>query len=145
MSSNYTAKIVSINEDEKTFVINKGSEDYIRKDDIYLIFELGDEIIDPDTDESLGRLEIVKGTARVSHIQEKMSTIISNEYIMTPERKEIKQHKNNKLIDSFTKTIYGIGHFDNESQTETIIASEKIIKKIPNVKVGDYVRKIYSR
>ncbi|RLO41835.1 hypothetical protein, partial [Serratia marcescens] len=107
MSSNYTAKIVSVNEDEKTFVINKGSEDYIRKDDIYLIFELGDEIIDPDTDESLGRLEIVKGTARVSHIQEKMSTIISNEYIMTPERKEIKQNKNNRLIDSFTKTLYG--------------------------------------
>ncbi|AWC72601.1 hypothetical protein ACJ8HH_10165 [Serratia sp. CY32780] len=145
MSSNYTAKIVSVNEDEKTFVINKGSEDYIRKDDIYLIFELGDEIIDPDTDESLGRLEIVKGTARVSHIQEKMSTIISNEYIMTPERKEIKQNKNNRLIDSFTKTLYGFGQLDNESQTETIIASEKIIKKIPNVKVGDYVRKIYSR
>lgn len=53
----------------------------------FLIYSLSDhEIIDPDTNESLGFLEFVKGTGSVVHIQDKMCTIESDRYETSPPR-----------------------------------------------------------
>lgn len=68
------AKII----DEYTLVLNKGGRDGIKVGQRFLIYSIGDEILDPDTKESLGILEIVKGTGRVIHLQEKMATIGSD-------------------------------------------------------------------
>lgn len=60
-------------------VINRGEVDGIRKGQRLLIYRLSDERIrDPITQESLGHLEIVKGTGKVVHVQERMSTIESD-------------------------------------------------------------------
>ena len=68
------AKVV----DEFTLVINFGSEEGIRVGERFLVFAVGDEIFDPDTKQTLGQLEIVKGTGKVIHVQAHMSTVVSD-------------------------------------------------------------------
>jgi hypothetical protein len=61
-------------------VINKGSEDGIRIGRRYLIYELTDEeIIDPVNKESLGYLEVPKGTGTIVSVQDHMSILESDE------------------------------------------------------------------
>lgn len=68
------AKVASIIDNYRV-VINKGEVDGIRIGQRFLILAIGDEIVDPDTKESLGRIEIIKGKAKVTHIQERMATL----------------------------------------------------------------------
>jgi hypothetical protein len=63
--------------DDSTVVINAGKDD-IRYNDLFVVYIEDDEIIDPVTNESLGKLQIIKGTAKVLHIQDRMTTIKSN-------------------------------------------------------------------
>lgn len=60
-------------------VINLGAEDGVTKDDEFVVFEQGEEVTDPDTDESLGILEIVRGQGVAKHVQEKLTTLRSTE------------------------------------------------------------------
>ena len=62
-----------------TLVINRGHLDGIKNGQRFLIYRLSeDEIVDPETGENLGRLETVKGTGKVIHVQERISTIESD-------------------------------------------------------------------
>lgn len=72
-----TIKVVNVIDDYK-LVLNIGSNDGAKEGQKYLIYEVGtEEIFDPDTNESLGFLELVKGTGIITHVQPKMSTIES--------------------------------------------------------------------
>lgn len=73
-------KIVRILDDYKV-VINIGSSDGAKLKQRYLLYtQSTEEIIDPDTGESLGFLEIVKGTGTLIHVQDKLSTLESDRY-----------------------------------------------------------------
>lgn len=74
MEKSIVGKVVRVL-DEYTIVINLGVKDGVTESDRYLIYNLGDEIIEPDTNESLGRLELVCGEGRPIHIQEKLTTL----------------------------------------------------------------------
>ena len=63
--------------DKYTIVINKGTKNKISKGDMFLIYRLGDEIVDPDTKEILGTLEIVVGMGKVEHAQDTIATLTS--------------------------------------------------------------------
>ena len=63
--------------DDYELVINKGTVDGIQNGDRFLIFAIGEEIFDPQTQESLGFLETVRGRTTVVHTQAKMSTLRS--------------------------------------------------------------------
>lgn len=82
------AKVVSTIDDYR-FVINHGSKNGVEVGANYLIFQIGDNIIDPDTGEDLGPLEIVRGRARVTHVQERLATLESSETVVIPGRKRI--------------------------------------------------------
>jgi hypothetical protein len=74
----FPATVVNIN-DEYTVVINRGSTHGIKKGQNFLIYGVSkEEIIDPETGESLGYLETVRGTGTVIHVQEKLATIETN-------------------------------------------------------------------
>lgn len=79
-------KIVKII-DAFQIVINKGSADGITDYMNFLVYEEGEEIIDPDTKKSLGILEIAKGKLRVKHIQENLTTLESDEFDTETSRK----------------------------------------------------------
>lgn len=113
--------------DEFTVVINKGANDGIKKGQKFLIYNLAEEIIDPDKNESLGSLEIVRGTGKVTHLQETMATLGSD---MTNDLgRSVRRFKRPSLA----------AFFGPEEIEETIPA-----QTIPfnNVQVGDLVKPI---
>ncbi|MFT8814355.1 hypothetical protein [Acetobacter fabarum] len=69
-------RVVSILDPRKV-AINSGSSDGMRVGDTVLFYSLGQSITDPATGEDLGQLEIVKGKGKVTHAQEKISTVES--------------------------------------------------------------------
>lgn len=133
MSDKIYAKIIHINDDKTQFVINKGSNDNVYPYQKFLIVELGDSVIDPDTGENLGILEIVKGQAKFFHIQEKMSTLISDEYIQTPAMEEV-------IYKSKNKNLFGIPVSEQEPSSKIKKQPEKVVKPLLNVKIGDFVK-----
>lgn len=56
-------------------VINKGARDGVTSNDKFVIFEFGDEVQDPDTQENLGRLQVVKGRAEVIGLQDRIAVL----------------------------------------------------------------------
>lgn len=72
--SDKNAKVIKVIDNYRV-VINKGESNGVKVGDRYLVFELGEELIDPDTSESLGILEIVKGKGKVIHLQARMATL----------------------------------------------------------------------
>ena len=106
----------------------------ISKNDEFLIYKLGDELFDPYTKESLGKLKIIKGKVTPIHIQDKMTTMQSYELIRRPE-KIIEKTKSQNSFGLAAMAFLG-----DTTEKEKIISEE--IKKLTNVKVGDFVKKI---
>jgi hypothetical protein len=70
--------VVHVEDDNDRVVINRGQEHGIKIGQRFLVFGIGKEIIDPRTKESLGKLETVRGTGKIVHIQQKMATLKSD-------------------------------------------------------------------
>ena len=62
------AKII----DEYKVVVNAGSNDSIKDGDFLEVYQPGQEVIDPDTGESLGALDFIKAKLRVVNVFPKM-------------------------------------------------------------------------
>ncbi|HPO07793.1 MAG TPA: hypothetical protein PLZ55_03930, partial [bacterium] len=63
--------------DDHRLVANRGSADGWAKGDLLVVFEEGDEILDPQTGQSLGKLELVKAEMEAVHVQEHMSILMA--------------------------------------------------------------------
>lgn len=124
------AKVIN----DRTIVINRGSEDNVKKGDIFLIFALGEEIIDPETNESLGKLEIVRGRAIVEHCQEKMATLKSSKTVL-PDKKVIYR----KPIE---KNIGLLSFLGNAMETREEVCGEAEILPFDKVQIGDFAKPI---
>lgn len=66
-------RVISVGKNGKTLTINKGDDTDIYVGQIYEIFAIGEEMIDPDTGESLGCEEEFVGKARVTRVNAKFS------------------------------------------------------------------------
>lgn len=77
MGNILTGKVIKVI-DEYKLVINRGSNDGVTMGDRYLIYRLGEQMIDPDTHEDLGTLEIVCGEGKPEHIQERFTTVVTS-------------------------------------------------------------------
>jgi hypothetical protein len=109
-------------------VINRGAEHDVKLGQRFLVYTLSEEeILDPITNESLGHLEIVKGTGKVIHVQEKMSTIESDQTEMS-----------NKTITKKNHRYLPI--FPEEAVVEEIASPNRV--PFDSVKVGDKVKPI---
>ncbi len=69
---------------EDRWIINLGLEQGIEANQRFVIFELGEEILDPESGESLGALELVKGHAQAEHVQPRMSILILEKKAAAP-------------------------------------------------------------
>ena len=69
--------------DGKRVIINLGYKQGIKKEMKFFIYSEGEEIKDPDTNQVLGKREIVKHKIKVKHIQETFSIMESDEYYIT--------------------------------------------------------------
>jgi len=109
--------------DSYRVVINRGSRDNIKTGDRFLVFQIGEEILDPDTKESLGNVEIIKGKGKVIHLQEKMATI------ETYETEKIKIQLSRGLISS----AWALG-YDTEY--------DNVQKSFNDPQLGDVAKKL---
>lgn len=69
-------RVVEVINDCK-IVIDKGSRDGVKENQLFLIYKFGKEIFDPETNESLGVLEIICGEGKTIHIQERITTLVT--------------------------------------------------------------------
>lgn len=69
MNDNF--KVVKIIDDE-TIVINAGKKNGIKLGNKFEIYDTGEEIFDPDTNESLGTLDTIKETVKAINVLPKM-------------------------------------------------------------------------
>ena len=124
-------KVIKILNDYQS-LINRGSEHGISEGDSFLIFRLGDKVLDPDSGEDLGELELVIGRAVVEHVQAKFSTIKSAEVDRYPGTKKIIRRETGRNLS----LAFGLGG----SGTEEIEESRPPTLKPLNAHVGDYAR-----
>ncbi|WP_431101226.1 hypothetical protein [Roseateles noduli] len=130
MNERYFAKVVKVI-DKHTIVVNAGADKDLKVGKQFLIVGLGEAIVDPDTKESLGQLEVVRGKARVTHVQERIATLKSAEYEKQPDFKEIK--KVSTAGKGGLANIFG----PQETVTESIKPAEPVPKPFVEVMVGD--------
>jgi hypothetical protein len=101
--------------DDYQIIINKGTIDNIESYMRFLVYEEGDTITDPLNNKVLGKLEIPKGFFKVLHIQDYMTTLVS----------ELKKENTNNLFGS-------LKYFNEEIDVE-----KDLLRKI---KIGDKVK-----
>ncbi len=128
--------------DEYTIVTNIGRNLDIKIGQEFKIISIGDEILDPDSNEVLGNLEIFKGVVKVSYLQEKMSTMTSSRYYKEPDIKEVRKFT---PIESSLSNKYGalsgLGFYSEKKQEEIIktVEGENKQRRLDHVYVGDLV------
>ncbi|MEA0565568.1 hypothetical protein ABC382_22770 [Lysinibacillus sp. 1P01SD] len=120
-----TPKVVMILDKDLRLVMNKGSDDDVKLGDVYLVFELGDTLYDPDTFENLGQLELVKGRGKVIHVQEKVATL---------ETIETEKITHRSSPNSFSRVLNPLAASGS--------STEEIPKPFLYPKVGDLLKKI---
>ena len=126
MKNLYDLRIASIQDDYRV-VLNAGSEDGISEDMEFVIFTPGEEIFDPETDESLGHLELVKGRVEVVHVQASMSIGRSSQF------------SEQKYPVERPLALFGS---INALSSERPYDMRQIRLKLKNIAVGDRVRRI---
>ncbi len=62
--------------DEQRILVNVGFEQGVQPGDYYHVLMIGDEIIDPDSNEPLGELQLVKAEVEAVHVLEKMTLMM---------------------------------------------------------------------
>lgn len=128
----YPASVVKVL-DEYTVVINRGREHGVSKGDYFLVYCVdSEELTDPETGESLGHLEIVRGTGSVIHVQQKISTL-----------KSIKTDYKN-IVRKITHPGLGLGGFigSRYSQKETVEEAEKTELPFDEAEIRDSVKPV---
>lgn len=122
--------------DDYSVVINKGSEQGVVQGDTYLVYALGPELKDPETKESLGRLEVVRGRAVVQHVQEKVSTLESIEFDEISGTRKIIRRQG---VSGLAALSMGV------PKTEEVEEGPERIKRGLNVETGDFAKFLASK
>lgn len=122
--------------DQENVVINVGANGDIKRGDRFIIYGVGKEIIDPDSNESLGHLELVRGEGIVVHVQEKMCIVRSDEYTSEPPVTEVRTYPN---------PIGMLTYAGRTTEEKKVIKSGKKSRiEFRDVENGDFARIINS-
>ncbi|TRV06741.1 MAG: hypothetical protein EWV41_13425 [Microcystis wesenbergii Mw_MB_S_20031200_S109] len=109
--------------DNYKLVMNRGKQNGIREGQRMMVYRIDDEeILDPHTGESLGFLELVRGTGRIIFVQDKISII------ETDQKKTYRKRIENPP-------------FALSSYKSEVVESDEL-KPFDNAKVGDLVKPI---
>jgi len=127
----FPATVIKILNDSK-IAINRGSFHGIKDNQRFLVYQVEKEpLIDPDTGENLGNLEIVRGTGKAIHIQDKITTIESDNKVY-----------NKRIIRRNNSTLNSLLHGLGGSEEEIISPSSDSILPFDSPKSGDLVKPI---
>jgi len=110
-------------------VLAAGAEQGVQEGMEFIIYELSDQVYDPDTKESLGQLELHKGRVKVILVQEKLSTA-------TTLTREVYRRR-----PSILDMVPGQGRWVEEYERLSVdLSASTAVKADLIVKVGDLVR-----
>ena len=135
MNDRYFGKVVA-KTDKFTIVMNKGSENGVEEGDRFLVVGLGQSIIDSDTQEELGRLEIRRGNVSVFHIQERISSAHSCEF----EKFSI-ENETHKITSSGGNGAANLEEFHGVVLEPDKPAQGKL-KELDGAQIGDFLLKL---
>lgn len=125
-----TFKIVRILNDME-IVINGGYNDNLKEDEMLEIFVIGEEIKDPDTSESLGTLDIIKGKVNVKTLYPNMALCESAEF------KTVKEY--NPLLG--TTQLFSVKESEKQLPLNVDLKQAQKINDVDmTIKLGDQVR-----
>lgn len=111
-------------------VLNCGSNNGIEVGDKFLIYGIGEDVVNPETNEILEKLEIVKGVGKVIHIQDKICTLKTDKFIKKPSTITEKRRKSpSRALTLFPEEYTVIREVEEMQEI-----------KFDNVNVGDYAR-----
>jgi hypothetical protein len=116
MKNLYDLRVVKILNDTDV-VVNAGLVDDVSIHMSFLVYNLGDEIVDKQTGEQLGQLELVRGTIDVLHLQDRMFIGRSNQ-------------------TELVRTV-GVGILSATGSSE-----RRVLRKLFGAQEGDLVRRI---
>jgi len=120
------AKII----DEYTVVLNIGYNDDVEEDMRFIIYDVGEEIKDPDTDVIIGNFEHVKAKIRIMNVAEKISTAVSDE--------------TTTIVPAVQSFLSAMGKEELKKLPLNDEMKNKVKNSVPEatIKVGDLVRQI---
>lgn len=134
-----TGKVASLI-DERTLVINKGSDDGVKQNMRFMIYAAkGKKIIDPDSKKELGELKIKKRSVMVTDVQKSYAVAETYKY--------------KTINEGGTNSILGVGGYLSPpkyvKKYETFAMDESDRRAIDEerslVKVGDIVEEIEEK
>jgi hypothetical protein len=127
-------KVVKILSDTAV-VLGVGANQGVGEGHAFVIFEPGEEIIDPETKESLGSLEIVKGRVKVAHVMPQMC-------IARTERRTVTRTKT-------VSPLATVGFFPREEKYDVEVVEKLNVETVDEdferkktVRVGDLARSV---
>ncbi|WP_424353675.1 hypothetical protein [Methanosarcina mazei] len=121
---------VFIINNQHSIILNKGSENGVKENMKFMIYERGKEIIDPDSRASLGYFEYIKGKVKITQVSQKYSIAASDEH-----KTVVVNQIELPFFGTKTKVVTKELPIDVTDFESNIIKEEKI-------HIGDYVRQI---
>jgi hypothetical protein len=109
--------------DKYTVVINIGAEDGVEQSDKFVVYEVSDPVIDPETEEDLGSIEYTKAKIRPENIMENMTVMKTSE-------------------STTTTPISNVAALTGETKPKKLSNSSDIESHKDEVQRGDRVRRI---
>src|SRR5262249_22207625 len=110
-------------------VLSAGAEQGVQEGMVFVIYELGDAVVDPETQEPLGQLELHKARVKVSQVQDRLS-------VATTLPLEVERFPLSPVGLFGKETVYPQLPLD-----ESIATAVEEVRKL-TVKVGDLVRSL---
>ncbi len=117
--------------DDSRLVLNVGSNEGVKVGQTYLIYGIGQNVVDPETGEDLGALELVRGRGKVEHLQPTMCTVRSSMQKKVPGNKKV-----------YRQGKSGLGNFFGNPIQEVEEGERMIELAFDDAAVGDYARQI---
>ena len=137
-------KIAKI-QDKYRIIINKGRLDGVKPGMKFYVYDEGEEIIDPDTEQFIEKEEIRKGYLKTIHVQDNISILQSDEketVVVTPPA-FIPVDTISKLFGETREVMKPLNtNLDENNDIDVGIHSKKNYDK--KIKRGDFVKQIPS-
>lgn len=123
--------------DDTTLVLNVGARDGVHEGMLFAVVAEHQEIRDPDTGESLGRWESVKGRVVVTHVQPRMATARSPLADVPPEA-------TGTLSGMMVRHSFGLygKHEEDRQRLDVRTGAVAGRPRTPPIEVGDAVRSV---
>lgn len=123
--------------DEYNLVINIGFEDGVKLGDKFQIYQQGEKVLDPETNEYLGTLDIVKATIVANDISPKL-TVCTNAATTSQFRKDFFESRN-----AISHGFQYISPIQRPLMIDPLQVTDSAYSKADKtIKVGDSVRKL---